>query len=121
MSMIDAQRKITEIALFSVKRLGEEIEYTDSQNVKKIIVAIVERGVDMSRSDWNDAHTRIEHSAINDMAEFSVLKKDVPNPKEGDHIVYEGDTWKVSQIFNYDSAGGNYVLICSKNSRGWGL
>lgn len=119
--MLDAQRRITKNALFSVKRLAEEIKYTDKKNVTKTIPAIVERGVDMTRSDWNDAHTRIEHAAINDISSFSVLKDDVPRPNEGDHIVYDGETWKVMQIFNYDSAGGNYVLICSKNSKGWGL
>ena len=40
MTMLDAQRRMTKQALFSVKRLGEEIEYTDSKNVTKTIVAI---------------------------------------------------------------------------------
>lgn len=121
MSMIDAQRRVTKQALFSLKRLAELIEYTDSENVTKQIPALIEIGPEMSRSDWNDAATKVEHGSINDIAEFSVLKDDVPKPKEGDHIVYDGDKWKVAQVYKYDSAGHNYVLICSRNGKGWGL
>lgn len=121
MNMINAQRRITKRSLFSTKRLAEEIEYTDSKNETKVIPAIIERGPEMSRSDWNDAATKVEHGSINDIAEFSVLRDDVEHPREGDHIVYEGETWKVAQVYNYDSAGHNYVLICSRNGKGWGL
>ena len=119
MTMLDAQRRITQKALFSVKRLGEEIEYTDSKNVTKTIVAIIMLGTEMSRSDWNDSATQVEHGSINDIAEFNILRADVPKPNEGDHIKYMGETWKVVQVYNYDSAGDNYVLICSNNGRGW--
>ena len=121
MSMLDAQRRVTKKALFSTERLAELIEYTDSNNVTKTIPAIVMLSVEMSRSDWNDAATKVEHGSINDIAEFDILRDDVGTPKEGDHIKYMGETWKVAQVYNYDSAGDNYVVICSKNGKGWGL
>lgn len=120
MTMLSAQRRITKQALFSAKRLGEEISYTDKSGTHKII-AIVEIGPEMTRSDWNSAHTRIEDSAITDIAEISVLGSDIPNPTEGDSIVYNNTKWNVTQIFKYDSAGDNYVLICTKNSKAYGL
>lgn len=121
MNMLNAQRRITRKALFSTRRLAEEIEYTDKTNETKIIPAIVTLGPEMSRSDWNDAATKIEHGSINDIAEFNVLAEDVGKPNEGDHIKYMGETWKVAQVYNYDSQGDNYVVICSKNGKGWGL
>lgn len=120
MNMLDAQRRVTKKALFSVKRLGEEILYTN-KNGTKTIVAIVEIGPEMSRSDWNDAATRVESARLNDLAEISVLYDDVPNPVEGDTIKYKNSSWNVTQIYKYDSAGNNYVLICTKNGRAFGL
>ena len=120
MSMLDAQRRIAKQALFSVKRLGEQIEYTN-ENGTHTIIAIIEIGTEQSRSDWNDSHTRIENSSMNDFANISVLRSDVPNPKEGDHITYNGEVWNVSQILLYDSAGDNYTLICSRRNKVYGL
>ena len=120
MTMIDAQRRITRKALFSAKRLGETITYENRDGAKEI-VAIVEIGPEMSRSDWNDAATKVENASINDIAEISVRKDDVNKPVEGDTITYEGEKWNVTQSYRYDSAGGCYVLICTRRGTVYGL
>lgn len=120
MSMMDAQRRITKKALFSVKRLGETVTY-ENRNGSKEIVAIVEIGPEMSRSDWNDAATKVENASVNDIAEISVLRSDVEKPVEGDTIIYNGDRWNVTQGYRWDSAGGCYVLICTRRGTVYGL
>ena len=120
MNMLDAQRRITKIALFSVKRLGEEIIYENKDGAHNI-VAIVEIGPEMSRSDWNDAATKVENASINDIAEFSVLRSDIEKPREADTITYNGEKWNVTQVYKYDSAGDNYVLICTRRGAVYGL
>lgn len=107
--------------LFDPERYGEEVEYTDKNNETKTIRAIPILGPEMSRSDWNDAATKVEHGSINDIAEFCIDRNDIEKPREGDHIKYMGETWKVTQVYNYDSISDSYVVICSKNGKGWGL
>lgn len=121
MTMLDAQRRITKKALFSVKRLGEKILYTGADNLKREIVAIAQVGPEMSRSDWNDAATKVEHASLNDIAEFTILASDVPFPEEGDEIIYRGQRWSVSQLYLYDSQADTNVVICMKNGRAYGL
>lgn len=120
MSMMDAQRRITKKALFSVKRLGETVIY-ENRDGQKEIVAIVEIGPEMSRSDWNDAATKVEHASVNDIAEISVLRSDIEKPVEGDTITYNGEKWNVTQGYRFDSAGNSYVLICTKRGTVYGL
>lgn len=117
MSMLDAQRRITKQALFCVKRLGEIILYTGMDNVQKEIIAIPQVGPEMSRSDWNDAATKVEHANLNDVAEFTILASDVPNPQEGDEIIYRNERWSVTQLYLYDNMGDAHVVICMKNGR----
>lgn len=124
MSMIDAQRRVTKQALFSVKRLGEPITYIntiDGEDVEHEIVAISQIGAEMSRGDWNDAATKVEHAAMNDIAEFTILASDIPHPQEGDNIIYRGEKWSVSQLYLYDAMGDANVVICMKNGRAYGL
>lgn len=120
MNMLDAQRRVTKQALFSVKRLGEEVFYENKQGSHNI-VAIVEIGPEMSRSDWNDAATRVENASLNDIAEFSILRSDIERPREGDTITYNGEKWNVTQSYKYDSAGDVYVLICTRRGTAYGL
>ena len=121
MNMLDAQRRITKLALFSVKRLGETILYTGVDNIQKEIVVIPQVGPEMSRSDWNDAATRVEHADLNDIAEFTILASDVPHPQEGDEIIYREERWSVVQLYLYDSMGDANVVICMKNGRSFGV
>lgn len=117
MSMLDAQRRITKQALFCAKRLGEPILYTGIDDVQKEIIAIPQLGSEMSRSDWNDSATKVEHATLNDLAEFTILASDVPHPQEGDEIIYRGERWSVTQLYLYDSMGDANVVICMKNGR----
>lgn len=121
MTMLDAQRRISKTALFSVKRLGEKALYTGEDGVQKEIVLIAQIGPEMSRGDWNDAATRVEYSKINDIAEFTILRSDVAEVKEGDEIIYDGTRWLVTQLYLQDSAANANVVICMKNGRAFGL
>lgn len=120
MTMIDAQRRITKTAIFSAKRLGEKVFYTNNDGTKEI-VALVEIGPEMGRPDWNSAHTQVEAASFIDLMEISILRSDISKPQEGDTITYNNTAWNVTQIYNYDSAGDNYVLICTKDGRAFGL
>lgn len=117
MSMLDAQRRVTKQALFCVKRLGEKILYTGIDNIAKEIIAIAQVGPEMSRSDWNDSATKVEHANLNDIAEFTILASDVEHPQEGDEIIYRNERWSVTQLYMYDSMGDVNVVICMKNGR----
>lgn len=121
MSMLDACRRIYEKSLFSVKRLGETVIYIDSDDVEHEIIAIAQVGAEMSRGDWNDAATKVEHTALTDIAEFTILAKDIPHPQEGDNILYRGERWSVTQLYLYDSNGDANVVICMKNGRAFGI
>lgn len=120
MNMLDAQRRVTKKSLFSEKRLGEKILYISKDGTKEII-ALVDVGPELGRPDWNSAHTQVESAAMIDLMEAVILREDVPKPNEGDTIVYHDVRWNVTQMYNYDSAGDNYVLICTKNGKAFGL
>lgn len=120
MTMLDAQRRIVKTALFSVKRLGETAIYENKAGQKEIVV-LAEIGPEMSRSDWNDAATKVEHASLNDVAEFSILRSDILKPIEGDTIIYNNEKWNVTQNYRFDSAGDCYVLICTKRGAAYGL
>lgn len=117
MTMLDAQRRVTKQALFCAKRLGEPILYTGADDIQKEIIAIPQIGPEMSRSDWNDSATKVEHATLNDIAEFTILASDVRNPQEGDEIIYRDERWSVVQLYLYDSMGDAHVVICMKNGR----
>jgi hypothetical protein len=115
MSMLTAQKAVVQATFFSTKRLGEELLYN-----KKTIVAVVEVGADMTRTDWNDARTKVEEADLGDFATFFVLDSDVAEPQEGDVIVYKDTTYNVTQIIDHDVFGGNYQLLAMKNGRAFG-
>ncbi len=112
MTMIETQAAIVKAACFSTERVAETITYNGVE-----IPAIVEKGVEMARSDWNDAKTAVEGAAIADQALFSVLLTDVPDYQEGDEIISDGEKYIVSQRINLDKAGGNEVLLAVKNAK----
>lgn len=114
MGMLEAQRRVYS-QCFSADRLGEPIKYND-----KDINALAEVGASLSRTDWNNAATTIEEARLADMATFSVLETDVPNPQEGDTIIYHDESYTVARVANYDYAGNNFVLDAIKNGRGFG-
>jgi len=118
MGMLDAQRRISRQAFFSPDRLGETITYNGRD-----IVALVYIGASMSRSDWNAVHTQVENANIADIALFSVCDDESdPNgvmPHEGDSIVYHGNNYSVAQIVEHDVPGSHYLVMASKDERGW--
>lgn len=113
--MMDAHRRIVTKSCFSTDRVAETISYNGTE-----IPAIVEIGASLSRSDWNDAATTIEEARLIDVASFSVLDTDVPDPQEGDEIVWNGDTYHVARVTSHDEYGANFVLDAMKEGRAYG-
>nr|DAR24901.1 MAG TPA: ATP-binding sugar transporter [Caudoviricetes sp.] len=112
MSMISAQRKVFTKAAFSKERLGEPIIYEGNE-----IIALVEVGATLARTDWNNAATTIEEARLGDTATFSIMDTDVPSPQEGDKVVYKGDSYSVARVENHDEAGGHFVVDAIKKGR----
>lgn len=115
MGMLEAHRRISRKAFFSLDRLGEVVKYNGEE-----IVALVYTGATLARPDWTDTATAIEHAAIADITTVCVCDEDVPDPQEGDSIVYKGETYVVAQIIKHDTAGCHWVLNCSANNKGYG-
>ncbi len=119
MSVLDAQRRVCQKALFSLDRIGEPIVYNGQE-----IIALVEIGASLSRPDWNDAATSIEHASLADIAYFSVLDDvengGVPEPQEGDTIVYNETEYSVAQIIQHDIAASLYLVFAVKNTKAFG-
>lgn len=119
MSVLEAQRRICKKAFFSTDRLGEPVTYNGKE-----IVALVYTGASLSRTDWNDAATSVENANLADLAVFSVCDDTedggVPEPQEGDKIVYEGNTYLVAQIIKHDVAGAHYVVTATRNTKAFG-
>ena len=119
MSVLEAQRRVSKKAFFSLDRLGEPITYNGQE-----IVALVYIGASMSRPDWNDAATAIEHANLADIATFSVCDDPddggVAEPQEGDVIVYKDIEYQVAQIIEHDVAGAHYVVFAVKNTKAFG-
>lgn len=120
MGMLDAQRRICKKVFFSADRLGEHITYNG-----KDVVALVYIGASASRADWNDSATAVENASIVDLAYFAVCddmedENGVPPPTEGDKIVYNGDSYAVSQMMEHDVAGCHYLVLASKSEKAWG-
>ena len=115
MSILEAQRRVTKKAFFSLDRLGETITYNGNE-----IVALVYIGASLSRPDWNDAATSVEHASLADIATFSVCDEDVVAPEEGDTIVYNGTQYTVAQIIEHDVAGCHFVVFAVKDTKAFG-
>lgn len=115
MGMLEAQRRIAKNTFFNTDRLGETITYNGVE-----IVALVYIGASISRTDWNDAATSIEHSSLADLAVFSVCDEDVIEPCEGDEIIYKGTAYTVAQIILHDVAGAHFVVTASKENKAFG-
>lgn len=116
MGMIDKQREITRKAFFSDTRLGEHILYNDVD-----IIAIVELGVTLSRGDWNEAATQIEHASITDNALFTIRADDLESePDEGDTIIYGEKKYSVTQQILFDTGANAYVVSAMAKGRAYG-
>ncbi|EFR42330.1 MAG: hypothetical protein QP733_02015 [Dialister micraerophilus] len=120
MSMLNAQRRISKKVFFSEKRLGEKILYNGVE-----IVALVYIGSSLTRSDWNDTHTQIEHSRLGDLAVFSICddvsdKNGIKEPIEGDVIIYGDHVYGVSSIIEHDVTGCHWVVLASKEEKAYG-
>lgn len=115
MGMIDAQRRISKKCFFSEKRLGEKVTYNGDE-----IIALVYIGASLSRTDWTDTATAIEHSSIADLAVFSICDDDVEEPIEGDVINYKGEDYGVANIIEHDVAGTHWVVLASKAEKAFG-
>ena len=81
---------------FFMGPLAEKIVYNDTE-----IPAIVEIG----------------DVKVSDKANFTVSDADVPNPKPGDSIIYNGQRWNVNAVYLKDSLAGNTTLSASKAER----
>ena len=120
MSVLEAQRRTSKRAFFSLARLGELITYNGQEKI-----AIVEIGASMSRPDWNVPATQVEHASLTDIAYFSVC--DDPNdggitePQEGDTIVYNGTEYNVAQLVMHDVTGCLWLVFAVKNTKAFGL
>lgn len=114
MNMLEAQRRQCKKTFFSEERLGELVTYND-----KSVVALVSEGATLSRTDWNASATAIESAAMADLATVTVCDEDIPNPSEGDHILYGDTEYTVVSVINHDKAAAAYSLTCSKNNRGF--
>lgn len=115
MTMIEAMRRVSKKAFFSKKRLAEDVVYNE-----KTISALCYIGATLSRTDWNDAATSIEHASLADLSVFIVCDTDVANPEVGDNITYKGITYSVANVMSHDEWGAQWVLSCSTNERAYG-
>lgn len=119
MSVLEAQRRVSRKAFFSLARSGETITYNGQE-----IIAIVEIGASQTRPDWNDAATSIEHADLADIAYFSVCDDPdnggIAEPQEGDTIVYNGTEYSAAQIIMHDVPASLYLVFAVKNTRAFG-
>ena len=72
---------------FFMGPLAEKIVYNDTE-----IPAIVEIGEEFNRSEvyFKELDRAVK---VSDKANFTVSDADVPNPKPGDSIIYNGQRW----------------------------
>lgn len=106
----DVIKAIMQKALFSGP-LAEKIIYNGIE-----IPAIVEVGEELDRTEVY--YKELDRSAkISDKAKFTVCDVDVPVPKAGDSIEYNGAGWNVNGIYLKDSLAGNTTLSASKKER----
>lgn len=119
MSVLEAQRRVSKKAFYSLARTGETITYNGQE-----IVAIVEIGATLSRPDWNVPATSVEHADLTDIAYFSVLDDPddggVRQPEEGDTIVYNGEEYNVAQTVMHDVQAATYVVFAVRNTKAFG-
>lgn len=120
MSVLTAQRRTSKKAFFSLSRLGELITYNGQEKI-----AIVEIGASMSRPDWNVPATQVEHASLTDIAYFSVCDDvedgGIPEPQEGDTIIYNGTEYSVAQLVMHDVTGSLWLVFAVKNTKAFGL
>ncbi len=119
MSVLEAQRRASKKAFFSLARLGEQITYNGQETI-----AIVEIGASMSRPDWNIPATAVENASLTDIAYFSVCDDvedgGIAEPQEGDTIVYNGTEYSVAQMVMHDVTGALWVIFAVKNTKAFG-
>lgn len=96
---------------FFLGPLAEKIVYNDTE-----IPAIVEIGEEFNRSEvyFKELDRAVK---VSDKANFTVSDADVPNPKPGDSIIYNGQRWNVNAVYLKDSLAGNTTLSASKAER----
>lgn len=120
MSVLEAQRRVSKKAFFSLARLGEQITYNGQE-----VVAIVEIGASLSRPDWNVPATAVEHASLTDIAYFSICDDiedgGIPEPQEGDTIIYNGTEYSVAQLVMHDVTGALWLVFAVKNTKAFGL
>lgn len=106
-------KSIIQRATLNQDLFGETITYNG-----KDITAVVEVG-------QNEAQTSgfmklvSGASVINGNGFFTVSIDDVPHPKRGDRISYNGDIYYVAGIELVDTAGGTVTVKVSANERGY--
>lgn len=120
MSVLEAQRRASKKAFFSLARLGEPITYNGRE-----VIAIVEVGASLSRPDWNVPATQVEHASLTDIAYFSICDDiedgGITEPQEGDTIVYNGTEYNVAQLVMHDVTGSLWLVFAVKNTKAFGL
>ena len=120
MSVLTAQRRTSKKAFFSLSRLGELITYNGQEKI-----AIVEIGASMSRPDWNVPAKQVEHASLTDIAYFSICDDvedgGIPEPQEGDTIIYNGTEYSVAQLVMHDVTGSLWLVFAVKNTKAFGL
>lgn len=106
----DAIKSIMQRAFFAGP-LAEKIVYNGDE-----ISAIVEIGEEFDRTEVYFKELN-RAAKVSDKAKFTVCGTDVPAPKPGDSIVYEGQIWNVNAIYLKDSLAGNTTVSASRAER----
>ncbi|WP_405379571.1 hypothetical protein [Phascolarctobacterium sp.] len=105
-------KQVIRRALFNEKLFGETITYNGKE-----IMAICQVGE--SEVQTSPSFLRMGNSLmVSSDARFTVSTEDAPNPKQGDVILYNGETYHVSGITLHDSVGGNVTVKAVGRARG---
>ena len=106
-------KKIIQKATFNEALFAEHILYNGTD-----ILAMVKLGETESQtSPGFMKQTKTTVSASNGY--FAVSIDDVPRPKRGDTIVYNGKRYDVAGIEAVDSVGGQITVRVTTDAKGW--
>lgn len=106
-------KKIIQNAVFNDNVLAETITYNGVE-----ILAIVEIGENEAQQSPGFMR-HYKAVVVQGNGYFTVSVDDVPEPKRGDLIVYDGKKYYVAGIELHDSAGGQFTLKVTADSKGY--
>lgn len=106
-------KSIIQEAAFNQNIFGEEIEYN---GVK--IIALPQLG-ESEKQDHPAFMQRTNTVSVGGVGFFTVKQDDVPNPKVGDKISYEGQEYFVGGKYSVDSVAKTFTLRVTFGERGY--